>query len=882
MKLASLRTLACLVSLLASFEPAHAQQPQTPVQFRTLHSDSSFSPQATAIGFRGLVEGASVSAPMGVYGARLRCPSGQAPLAWIDRSPRSTALNGAGAVHNRQPRGPKLRSGELDHDFAPDHCALQLTFEVALHRVGFELRALDEPELNVILHAFSQGEEVGRLFFNAWQDFRFLGVESSRPFDELRVEFTNPNEALFSLDNLVQEFDLRDRDLDGWPDFTDSCPDMPDAAQLDRDGDGIGDACDLFPLDAGNDLDGDGIGADLDNCPTLHNPAQLDSDGDGVGDGCDDFPFGSDTDKDGVGDLVDNCPFSFNPEQADCDMDGIGDACDPTLIDPPAVSLTLARGECATVHKTICLPPFPPVIDVAILFDTTGSMEGEIQLMRANVLSFISGVRAALPSSDVRFGLAAFRDYPGFFTSCAYEKTYALSDDSPFEVIAPLGSSDLEVQAAVNSLESEGGQDPYESYGRALWEVAQPDSGLDFRPNAARFVLLVGDSGPHDCNLGLFLSDCQPRASSGRDPGRDGILRTADDIDFQEDALSALVATNTRVLMIYSGAIRFCAWNTWCDMTGGRAVRADSNGQLPPGSNLVSTLVDLIRTPIVDRVSYRAESDCGLALSFQPPEIVGPIDVLSGAQVSLLEEICVPFDLPEGVRSIDCQVDFFADEVLLGSQIVHVDVGCADRVLDFETEDDFVTPLRNAQSLSSPPEFGRMVMLSSAGPNAGLAIFDSTPGGPNDPSINSDMLIGHGNLLLLQDNARPRQSAPGYFDLVTDDPQGGDMIFTFMHPVDPRSVLLADINPPPNLGASVTLFDEENRTRVYSIQPGWTGPYGDAGPRRLDLATTAPQPGHASRLATASQTPGFRQDRVLKIVVHMTGFGAIDELTICH
>ena len=56
------------------------------------------------------------------------------------------------------------------------------------------------------------------------------------------------------------------------------------------------------------------------------------------------------------------------------------------------------------------------------------------------------------------------------------------------------------------------------------------------------------------------------------------------------------------------------------------------------------------------------------------------------------------------------------------------------------------------------------------------------------------------------------------------------MIFDFTSPVDPRSILLADINPPPNQGASVTLLDWHGRTRTYAVEPGWTGTYGDAGP----------------------------------------------------
>jgi hypothetical protein len=207
--------------------------------------------------------------------------------------------------------------------------------------------------------------------------------------------------------------------------------------------------------------------------------------------------------------------------------------------------------------------------------------------------------------------------------------------------------------------------------------------------------------------------------------------------------------------------------------------------------------------------------------------------------------------------------------------------GLTSTVLDFELEDDFATPLGNGQRIDS--EFGRLVVISSSGANAGPATFDTTPGGPNDPALNDDMLIGHGNVLLLEDDWYAwAQSVPGFFDVVTDDPHGGDLILDFTAPVSPRSVLLIDINPPPNRGASVTLVDEAGGRRVYSIEPGWTGTYGDAGPHKLDLTTLDPQPGNGTpRLATATETPEFLQDRVVEIVVHLTGFGAIDELELC-
>lgn len=102
----------------------------------------------------------------------------------------------------------------------------------------------------------------------------------------------------------------------------------------DMDGDGLGDACDP-------DQDGDGtpeyfddaakqsctsgaIAGCADNCPDLPNPAQLDDDGDGKGNRCE-----IDADGDWVLDADDNCPLVANPGQEDLDFDGEGDACDP-------------------------------------------------------------------------------------------------------------------------------------------------------------------------------------------------------------------------------------------------------------------------------------------------------------------------------------------------------------------------------------------------------------------------------------------------------------------------------------------------------------------------------------------------------------------------
>lgn len=219
--------------------------------------------------------------------------------------------------------------------------------------------------------------------------------------------------------------------------------------------------------------------------------------------------------------------------------------------------------------------------------------------------------------------------------------------------------------------------------------------------------------------------------------------------------------------------------------------------------------------------------------------------------------------------------------------------GCIPCVeLDFEAEDDgtpdtAATPIVNGQDLSTPPEFGIETMLSSAGANAGAAAFDSTPGGPNFPGPDNDLLVGLGNILILQNNTAATQTVPGIFDVPNDDQDGGDITFDFPAPVTCHRLDLIDIDEEDNESGGATvlvvLYDSGGDTRTYSVPNGWTEKLTNDGPpafRTLDMETLAAQPGFMGS-ATAVEDPGFDPTDVIQVVVTLFDAGAMDNFCFC-
>jgi len=208
--------------------------------------------------------------------------------------------------------------------------------------------------------------------------------------------------------------------------------------------------------------------------------------------------------------------------------------------------------------------------------------------------------------------------------------------------------------------------------------------------------------------------------------------------------------------------------------------------------------------------------------------------------------------------------------------------------LTFETEDDFTpvfngTPLANGQDITTPPEFGTEVAISAAGSNAGAAIFDSTPGGPNDPGPDNDLLVGLGNILCLQNDLFATQTIGGFFDTPNDDTNGGSIFFNFPGEVECHFIDLIDVDEEEINPAVVVLLDSNGMTRTYTCPPSWTEDLLNDGPpafRTLDLGTLAPQPGFAA-VATAVEDAGFDPKKVVQMTVTFGGAQDMDNFCFC-
>ena len=117
-------------------------------------------------------------------------------------------------------------------------------------------------------------------------------------------------------------------------------------------------------------------------------------------------------------------------------------------------------------------------LDVLFLLDSTGSMEDEIQQIKATLQSIAKRVSNLPSNPDLRFGMVSYRD----------------REDSYVTRLHDFDGNVERFQRTIRGVEASGGGDDPESLNQALHEAVNDAS---WRENAIRLTFLIADAPPH-------------------------------------------------------------------------------------------------------------------------------------------------------------------------------------------------------------------------------------------------------------------------------------------------------------------------------------------------------------------------------------------------
>lgn len=186
-------------------------------------------------------------------------------------------------------------------------------------------------------------------------------------------------------------------------------------------------------------------------------------------------------------------------------------------ITPAEQTLNLGVGSTFQLRPTLHLDAAPPKADILLALDTTGSMGAAITDARGDANAIVNDIQESIPGA--RFAVADFKDYG--------EYPWRLDQDfTTNEGNSPCGNIELVVSpiaCALNGLSAGGGGDAAEAYNRAFFE-AYSDPSLHWADGASRFMIVLGDSLPHDATMNADFPDCPNTPPT--DPGRTSSPRT--------------------------------------------------------------------------------------------------------------------------------------------------------------------------------------------------------------------------------------------------------------------------------------------------------------------------------------------------------------------
>lgn len=241
---------------------------------------------------------------------------------------------------------------------------------------------------------------------------------------------------------------------------------------------------------------------------------------------------------------------------------------------PPPVCIEL-EPDSEVITVNLETRPQVAVADVFFLIDRTGSMDGEIDNIKANLQrSIVPAIARAI--DDVQFGVATYGDFP---LRAPNGIDYGDPTDIPFTLVSPIDRGIANVQGAVDGIVTGGGGDNPEAMIEALFQVATGEGYAPWitpraacpvpgrlgygcmRPNAQPIVILVADApghnGPFGSNAYAAASFVTPASCPASRPN----CAAARAPHSYSEAVDALRTLNARVIGISSGVAPYSGRN---------------------------------------------------------------------------------------------------------------------------------------------------------------------------------------------------------------------------------------------------------------------------------------------------------------------------------
>jgi Mg-chelatase subunit ChlD len=134
----------------------------------------------------------------------------------------------------------------------------------------------------------------------------------------------------------------------------------------------------------------------------------------------------------------------------------------------------------AFAEETVKQSAERPTLDLAFLIDTTGSMGGEIEMVKKKTKDLVAKLASGKPAPIVRVGLVAYRDRGDEYVT----KVFPFSDDID------------KVVKDITALSANGGGDTPEAVNQGLHSALNDLKWTDNK-KASKLLFLIGDAAPH-------------------------------------------------------------------------------------------------------------------------------------------------------------------------------------------------------------------------------------------------------------------------------------------------------------------------------------------------------------------------------------------------